>query len=123
MLTMFAYLKKYRFAAYVALLLMIVELMVELLQPFIISKIIDDGIGSNNLTVVLKWGGFLIGCSIIAFAAGILSSFYASHVSQSFGFDLRERLYEKVQSFSFANFNRFPESSLITRLTNDVTQL
>ncbi|WP_141502279.1 ABC transporter ATP-binding protein [Paenibacillus luteus] len=123
MLTMFTFLKKYRFAAYVALLLMLIELMVELLQPYIISKIIDDGIGQDNLSVVLKWGGFLIGCSFIAFVVGILSSFYASHVSQSFGFDLRERLYEKVQSFSFANFNRFPESSLITRLTNDVTQL
>src|SRR4030095_10912175 len=108
MLTMFTFLKKYRFAAYVALLLMLTELMVELLQPYIISKIIDDGIGKDNLTVVLKWGGFLVGCSIIAFAVGILSSFYASHVSQSFGFDLRERLYDKVQSFSFANFNRFP---------------
>jgi len=123
MLTMFIFLKKYRFAAYAALLLMFVELMVELLQPFIISKIIDDGIVNNNLQVVLKWGGVLIGCSIFAFAAGILSSFYASHVSQSFGFDVRERLYDKVQSFSFANFNRFPESSLITRLTNDVMQL
>ncbi|KRE45875.1 ABC transporter ATP-binding protein [Paenibacillus sp. Soil522] len=123
MLTMFIFLKKYRFAAYVALLLMLVELMVELLQPYIISKIIDDGIVHNNLLVVLKWGGVLIGCSIFAFVAGILSSFYASHVSQSFGFDVRERLYDKVQSFSFANFNRFPESSLITRLTNDVTQL
>ncbi|MGG1637614.1 ABC transporter ATP-binding protein [Paenibacillus sp. FSL K6-3182] len=123
MLTMFTFLKKYRFAAYVALLLMLVELVVELLQPYIISKIIDDGIDNNNLSVVLQWGGFLIGCSVIAFIVGILSSFYASHVSQSFGFDLRERLYEKVQSFSFANFNRFPESSLITRLTNDVSQL
>lgn len=123
MLTMFAFLKKYRLAVYVALLLMLVELMVELLQPYIISKIIDDGIGKDNLAVVLQWGGFLIGCSVIAFAAGILSSFYASHVSQSFGYDLRERLYEKVQSFSFANFNLFPESSLITRLTNDVSQL
>lgn len=123
MLTMFIFLKKYRFAAYAALLLMLVELMVELLQPYIISKIIDDGIVNNNLQVVLKWGGVLIGCSIFAFAAGILSSFYASHVSQSFGFDARERLYDKVQSFSFANFNRFPESSLITRLTNDVMQL
>ncbi|WP_424766253.1 ABC transporter ATP-binding protein [Paenibacillus sp. sgz302251] len=123
MRTMFTYLKKYRFAAVVALLLMLMELAVELLQPLIISKIIDNGIGENNLTVVLQWGGVLIGCSILAFVVGIFSSFYASHVSQSFGFDLREKLYDKVQSFSFANFNRFPESSLITRLTNDVTQL
>lgn len=123
MLTMFTFLKKHRFAAFIALLLMLMELTVELLQPFIISKIIDDGIGQDDLSVVLNWGGILLGCSAIAFIVGIFSSFYASHVSQSFGFDLRERLYDKVQSFSFANFNRFPESSLITRLTNDVMQL
>ncbi|WP_028609862.1 ABC transporter ATP-binding protein [Paenibacillus harenae] len=123
MRTILTFLNKYRLAAIVALLLMLMELTVELLQPFIISKIIDDGIGQDDLTVVIRWGGVLIGCSVIAFVVGIFSSFYASHVSQSFGFDLRERLYEKVQSFSFANFNRFPESSLITRLTNDVMQL
>ncbi|MGM0881860.1 MAG: ABC transporter ATP-binding protein [Bacillota bacterium] len=123
MLTMFTFLKKHRFAAGIALLLMLMELTVELLQPFIISKIIDDGIGQDDLSVVLYWGGILLGCSAIAFIVGIFSSFYASHVSQSFGFDLRERLYDIVQSFSFANFNRFPESSLITRLTNDVMQL
>lgn len=123
MRTMFSFLQKYKAATAVALLLMLTELMVELIQPFIISKIIDKGIGNDNMTVVLQWGGVLVGCSVIAFGVGIVSSFYASHVSQSFGFDVRERLYEKVQSFSFANFNRFPESSLITRLTNDVMQL
>lgn len=123
MRTMFAFLGKYRFAAAIALVLMLIELAVELLQPFVISKIIDDGIGRHDISVVMKWGGVLAACSLLAFAVGILSSFYASHVSQSFGFDLRERLYEKVQSFSFANFSLFPESSLITRLTNDVMQL
>lgn len=123
MLTIFSFLKKYRLTVCVALMLMLMELVVELLQPFIISKIIDDGIVKDNLSVVLNWGGVLVGCSVFAFVVGILSSFYASHVSQSFGFDIRERLYEKVQSFSFANFNRFPEASLITRLTNDVMQL
>lgn len=123
MRTIFSYLKKYRIAVVIAILLMLMELMIELFQPFIISRIIDDGIGNNDLSIVLKWGGVLIVCSILAFIVGILSSFYAAHVSQSFGFDLRERLYEKVQAFSFANFNRFPESSLITRLTNDVMQL
>ncbi|MFD0868122.1 ABC transporter for multidrug [Chlamydia abortus] len=118
-----SFLKPYRIAVTVALLLMFTELMVELLQPFLISKIIDDGISQQNLSVVIQWGGVLVGCSILAFVSGIINSFYASHVSQSFGFDVREKLYEKVQSFSFANFNRFPASSLITRLTNDVTQV
>ncbi|RIX52965.1 ABC transporter ATP-binding protein [Paenibacillus nanensis] len=123
MRTVFSYLKTYRAAAFIAISLMLVELALELAQPYLMSKIIDEGIRASNLDVVYRWGGFLVLFSFVAFAAGILSSFYAAHVSQSFGFDLREKLYGKVQAFSFANFNQFPESSLLTRLTNDVTQL
>ncbi|MEK3884136.1 ABC transporter ATP-binding protein [Paenibacillus sp. PL2-23] len=123
MRNIFKYLRTYRAAAFVAIGLMFVELLLELLQPFLMARMIDEGIQERDLGVVMQWGGFLLGFSIVAFGAGILSSFFSAHVSQSFGFDLREKLYSKVQSFSFANFNRFPESSLITRITNDVTQL
>ncbi|MCR2807964.1 ABC transporter ATP-binding protein [Paenibacillus soyae] len=119
----FFFLGSYKAAVAVAIALMLVELTLELLQPFLMAKMIDEGIQARNMDVVMQWGGFLLAFSVVAFGAGILSSFFAAHVSQSFGFDMREKLYEKVQSFSFANFNRFPESSLITRLTNDVTQL
>ncbi|WP_191566296.1 ABC transporter ATP-binding protein [Metabacillus idriensis] len=119
----FLLLKPYRLAMGVALALMLIELGVELLHPLIMAKIIDDGILKNDINVVIYWGSVMIGISIAAFAAGVTNSFYAAHVSQSFGFDARKNLFEKVQSFSFANFNLFPASSLITRMTNDVTQL
>ncbi|RJE89020.1 ABC transporter ATP-binding protein [Paenibacillus sp. 1011MAR3C5] len=123
MKTVFSYLKRYRAAAIVALTLMLTELLVELFQPYIMAKMIDEGIQMRDTEVIFLWGGILLLCSIVAFGVGILSSFYAAHVSQSFGYDLREKLYEKIQSFSFANYNSFPESSLITRLTNDIIQL
>ncbi|RKP50038.1 ABC transporter ATP-binding protein [Cohnella endophytica] len=119
----FHYLGKYRVAAIMAVFLMLVELTVELAQPLLISKIIDQGIARGDTSIVLLWSGILVGGSVIAFGAGILSSFYASHVSQSVGYELREGLYGKIQSFAYAVFNRFPTSSLITRLTNDVTQV
>lgn len=122
-MNLFSLLRSYRLHIVMALMLMLVELAVELLQPFLISKIIDDGVSAKDVSVVLKWGAVLAGCSFLAFASGITNSFYASHVSQGFGFDVRDRLYQKIQSFSFAGFNRFPASSLITRLTNDVTQI
>lgn len=118
-----SYLKPYRIAVGVALMLMLTELVVELIQPLLMAKIIDNGIMQNDLQEVMKWGGIMVGASFAAFAAGVINSFYAAHVSQSFGFDVRKSLYEKVQSFSIANFNRFPTSSLITRMTNDITQL
>ncbi|MDZ5713439.1 ABC transporter ATP-binding protein [Jeotgalibacillus haloalkalitolerans] len=118
-----SFLTPYKIAIIIALFLMLTELAVELVQPLIISYIIDQGILQNDLSAVIMWGAVLIGCSIAAFAAGVTNSFYSSHVSQSFGFDIREALYKKVQDFSFSNFSVFPTSSLITRLTNDVTML
>jgi ATP-binding cassette, subfamily B, multidrug efflux pump len=117
------FLNPYRIAVGIALFLMLTELAVELWQPLLMAKIIDEGIMEKDISVILTWGGFMVFLSIVAFASGILNSFYAAHVSQSFGFDVRQRLFEKVQSFSYANFNKIPSSSLITRLTNDVTQI
>lgn len=118
-----SYLKKYRVAAIAALVMMLIELAVELSQPLLISKIIDEGIREKDTAVVWLWGGVLVGSAAVAFLAGVLSSFFASHASQGFAFDLRDKLYEKVQSFSYEIFSRFPTSSLITRLTGDVSQL
>lgn len=123
MIKLLYYLKKYRVAAIAALVMMLIELVVELAQPYLISKIIDNGIQQGDLSVVWLWGGVLVGSAVVAFAAGIASSFFASHASLGFGYDLREKLYEKVQTFSYAVFNRFATSSLITRLTGDVTQV
>ncbi|WP_172199840.1 ABC transporter ATP-binding protein [Saccharibacillus qingshengii] len=119
----FAFLKKYRAASLLALLMMVIELAVELAQPYLISKIIDDGIANSDLGVVWMWGGILIVGAVFAFVAGIASSFFASFASQGFASDLRETLYDKVQSFSYSVFSRFATSSLITRMTGDVTQL
>lgn len=119
----FSYLKPYKLAVAIALLLMLTELVVELMHPLLMAKIIDEGILTGDLDAVMKWGGIMVLFSFIAFAAGIINSFFAAHVSQSFGFDIRRGLFGKIQSFSFANFSLFPTSSLITRMTNDVTQI
>ena len=123
MFKMLSFLKPYRIAVAIALFLMFVELFVELFHPLLMAKIIDDGIMQGDMSVVMYWGGIMVGLSFVAFAAGIINSFFAAHVSQSFGFDVRNALYKKIQSFSFSNFNFFPTSSLITRMTNDVTQI
>lgn len=123
MATILSFIKKYRIAAMSAICMMLIELFVELIQPLLISRIIDDGIGKQDLSVVWLWGGVLVVSALLAFAAGVASSFFASHASQGFGYDLRDRLYAKVQSFSYAIFSKFQTSSLITRLTGDITQL
>jgi ATP-binding cassette, subfamily B, multidrug efflux pump len=118
-----SFLKPYRMMMTIAWLLMLIELAVELWQPLLMAKIIDEGIIEQNLSVVISWGSVMIGISLLAFGAGITNSFFASYVSQNFSYDVRKGLFQKVQAFSFSNFLKFPTSSLITRLTNDVTQV
>lgn len=122
-MNIFSFVKPYRIPIVAALSLMLVELAVELVQPLLIAKIIDEGIVSRDLDTVIKWGGVMLGISFLAFASGITNSFIAAHAGQSFGYDVREKLFAKVQLFSFTNFSNFHSSSLITRITNDVTQL
>ena len=120
---LFVFLKPYWLFIGLALFFLFVELGVELVQPLLMAKIIDEGILQKDLSVVVLWGCVMIGLSVFSFLGGIVNSFAASHVSQGFGYDVRKSLFEKVQAFSFSNLNQFATASLITRLTNDVTML
>lgn len=100
---------------------MLTELSVELIQPLLIATIIDDGIIANDLQTIIFWGSIMLVLSVVALIAGIINTFIASHVVQSYGYDIRQELFKKVQSFTMATFLKFPSASLITRLTNDVT--
>lgn len=118
-----SYMKPYRLAAVVALALMLVELAVELWHPILMARIINEGILERDSAQIIRLGIMMAVVALLGFAAGIVNSFYAAHVSQGLGFDLRKVLWGKVQSFPFAQFNRFPAATLITRMTSDVTQL
>lgn len=113
----------YRISVMIALFLMLIELTVELLHPLLMAKIIDDGILKEDMHMVVVWGGIMVALSLLAFASGMINSFYAAHVSQGFGFDLRKQIFVKIQSFTFEKLSKFPAASLITRMTNDITQL
>lgn len=102
---------------------MLVELAVELLLPFFLGKMINDGVINQDLNNIVMWGSIMIGLALFSFISGIINSFYSSHVSWGFAHDLRERLFRKIQEFSFANLNRFPTSHLMTLFTNDVRQI
>ncbi|MDQ0482648.1 ABC transporter ATP-binding protein [Guptibacillus hwajinpoensis] len=118
-----SYIKPYRVAAIIAALLMLVELAVELWLPLMMADIIDNGIVNEDLSVITRLGIYMVVLTVVSFIASIINTFLAAYVSQHFAFDLRKALFEKVQSFAFKDFNRFPTSSLITRLTNDVNQV
>ncbi|ARK26288.1 ABC transporter ATP-binding protein [Sporosarcina sp. P37] len=121
MKTVFRYAWPYKWPMLIAILLMLLELSVELIQPLLIGRIIDDGIMKEDLNTVLIWGSVMMALAFVALFSGVVNSYFAAHAAQSFGFDLRQALFQRVQTLSLAAFLRFPTSSLITRLTSDVT--
>ncbi len=123
MKTVFSYAKPYKWPIVIALFLMLLELSVELIQPLLIAKIIDDGIVAGNATVIWTWGSVMMALAFVALFSGVINSYFAAHAAQSFGFDLRQALFRQVQAFSMATFLRFPTAGLITRLTSDVTMV
>lgn len=120
---MWTFLKPYKKPIIIALALMGVELIVELWHPLLMKTVIDEGIMKHDLSAVLGWGGLMVAVALLGFAAGITNSFYSSYVSQHFGYDVRAKLFLRIQDFSVSAFQRFPASALITRMTSDVNQL
>lgn len=99
------------------------ELSVELVQPFLLQKLIDDGIAAGNNELVIELGLGMVAIAIIGFGAGIINIFFADHLGQSVGKELRDQMYEKVQQAELQDIQRFGTSTLLTRLTNDVNQI
>lgn len=121
MKTVFSYAKPYKWPIVIALILMLIELSVELIQPLLIAKIIDDGITVGDRETIILYGSIMMGLALLALVSGVTNSFFAAHAAQGFGYDLRQALFKQIQAFSMSTFLRFPTSSLITRLTSDVT--
>jgi ATP-binding cassette subfamily B protein len=118
-----SFLRAYRLWAILAPLLMAFEVAMDLLQPWLIERIIDDGIARSDTDVIRNTGLIMLGVAAIGMITGSLCSVFAVRASQGFGADLRGTLFRKVQELSFGNLDRLETGSLITRLTNDVTQL
>ena len=103
---------------------MIVEVIGEMFMPLLLSELIDRG---NNKTIdiptSLGIAGILVGIVLLMMAGGVAGAFFGSKASVNFAADLRRDMYGKVQQYSFANIDKFSASSLVTRMTNDVTQI
>lgn len=120
---LFSYLKPYWKAVLLAPLLMVIEVLCDLLQPFLLARIVDQGIARGDVSFVLRTGVLMVATALVGMIGGIGCTVFASFASQHFGKDLRKDLFQKILTFSFPDLDRFPPGTLITRLTNDVTQL
>ena len=126
---MLKYLKKYWFFALLAPIFMIGEVSMDLLQPELMSRIIDDGVlglnsgGAGNLNTVITIGLKMIGFVALGGICGIMSGVFANLCAQQFGNDVRKAVFKRIMEFSFEQTDKFSTGSLITRVTNDITQL
>ncbi len=115
------YVKPYIFFAILAPLFMVGEVMVDLMQPTLMSKIVDDGVVAGNMPLIWELGLRMIILTLIGGACGIACGYFANYVSLNFGSDLRNAVFDKVMSLSIEQTDKFTTGSLITRLTNDIT--
>lgn len=99
------------------------EVIMEVLIPFMMSEMIDIGIGEGNLSYTIKIGIYLTLVAIMSLLFGALSGKYAAYASAGFAKNLRKDMFYNIQSFSFSNIDRFTSASLVTRLTTDVTNV
>ncbi|MDI6617138.1 MAG: ABC transporter ATP-binding protein [Clostridiales bacterium] len=117
------YVKKYYKFFLLAIFFLTAEALCDLIQPAIMSKIVDIGVKNKDIKYVLNMGGIMLMITAAGAVAACLRNVISSNVSQKFGAELRFDLYKKIQTYSFDNLNKFEGASLVTRLTNDVTQL
>ena len=119
----FKYIKPYLAFFITGPVCMIVEVIGEVLMPKFLAGIINDGVIRHDISYIILMTVLMILAALLMMAGGVGGSYFGSKASVNFGADLRRDVYEKVQEFSFANIDRFSTGSLVTRLTNDITQL
>lgn len=119
----FKYIKPYWVYFVLGPLCMIVEVIGEVFIPTLYSQIINNGVNNQNVGYIVGMAALMVGVSVLMLLGGVGGAYFGAKASVNFGADLRQDLYNKVQKYSFANIDKFQTGSLVTRLTNDVTQM
>ena len=117
------YFKKYRMMFVSGVAFVMLEALCDLMQPTIMSRIIDDGIRSGEMAAILRYGLTMLAVTALGAVFAVVRNLLASRVSQSFGADLREDVFGKIIVFSESSADRLESGSLITRMTNDTGQI
>ena len=117
------YAKPYLYAFILGPILMITEVVGEVVLPALMAQIINVGAANRDVAYIVKMGGVMIATAFLMMGGGIGGAWFAAKASISFGADLRNDCFKQVQKFSFRNIDSFSTGSLVTRLTNDITQV
>lgn len=115
--------KEYKLASILTPLFMILEVVVEMYIPKLMSRIIDDGVNAGNITVIIQVGAMMVGAALFGLFAGIMGGKFGAKCSTGLAKNLRMAEFKKIQTFSFKNIDKFSVAGLVTRLTTDVTAI
>ena len=117
------YVKEYKKSAILTPIFVILEVVMEVIIPLLMAQIIDVGIQNGDVKYILEIGGLLIVSAILSLTFGMLSGRFAAKASAGYAKNLRKEMFHKVQDYSFENIDKFSTSSLVTRMTTDVTNV
>ena len=115
--------KEYKRASLVTPIFMILEVAMEMVIPLLMASIIDDGVQAGDMKHIFAIGCYMILAAIVGLFAGVMGGKYGAKASTGFARNLREAMYENIQTFSFSNIDKFSTAGLVTRMTTDVTNI
>uniref|UniRef100_UPI004056F330 ABC transporter ATP-binding protein n=1 Tax=Agathobacter sp. TaxID=2021311 RepID=UPI004056F330 len=121
--TLGAHVKEYKKASIITPIFMLGEVAMETIIPLMMASIVNDGIDKGNTTHIYTMGALMIAAALVSLACGVGGAKFGAVASMGFGKNLRKAMYENIQTYSFANIDKFSTPSLVTRLTTDVTNI
>lgn len=121
--TILSQVKEYKKASFLTPVFMILEVVMETCIPFLMASIIDDGVEKGDMGHIYLVGGLMLVLAALGLFAGIMGGRFGAVASAGLAKNLRKKMFEKIQTYSFSNIDRFSTSSLVTRLTTDVTNI
>ena len=121
--TLAAQIKEFKKASALTPVFMVLEVVFEMLIPLMMASIIDDGVEAGNMRHIYYVGAFMVGAALCGLLCGIMGGKFGARTSTGFARNLRQAMFENIQTFSFSNLDKFSTAGLVTRLTTDVTNI
>ena len=121
--TLYKQIGEYKTASVLTPLFTSLEVVMDVLIPYVTARLIDDGLNAGNMGDVYFYGAVMVGMACVSLLFGILAGRYSAYASSGFAANLRRAMYRNVQTFSFSDIDKFSTSGLVTRMTTDVTNL
>ncbi len=115
--------RQYKKPAFLTMLFMALEVSAEIFIPFLMAKVLDKGLMTGDIQYVLKIGGLMFGIACLSMSFGVLGGKFSSDAAVGFSSNIRQDIYENIQTFDFDNIDKYSSSSLVTRLTTDISNI